>query len=259
MAAWVRDPTLGAFAVRVLEKIAQQPADRAAVEAALSAVEIGELKPVVAADIARALSSLRIATKPAVTRNALRRLDYRPEPTTLEDQFHNAMLDIFYLAGEATRHPGVRGYWASYFLRGVRNKGGLKEGPGSARRLGNVAGLRAPEGGASARSVDGSGCASTRVRLRFSQAEELEIARDRAQGRRVQGVTAAPSDGKRRRTSHEDAEQADAGDADVLPSGTSATIVTPPRSWIGLGPVRSLRLGGSRLRSPPQSGRGSDP
>ena len=40
------------------------------------------------------------------------------------------MLDIFRLAGEATRKRRsdgtfVRGYWASYFLRGVRNHGGL--------------------------------------------------------------------------------------------------------------------------------------
>jgi hypothetical protein len=40
------------------------------------------------------------------------------------------MLDIFRLAGEATRRhrsdgTTVRGYWASYFLRGVRNHGGL--------------------------------------------------------------------------------------------------------------------------------------
>jgi hypothetical protein len=40
------------------------------------------------------------------------------------------MLDIFRLAGEATRQQRpdgtyVRGYWASYFLRGVRNHGGL--------------------------------------------------------------------------------------------------------------------------------------
>lgn len=39
------------------------------------------------------------------------------------------MLDIFRLAGEATRRPRpdgtiARGYWASYFLRGVRNHGG---------------------------------------------------------------------------------------------------------------------------------------
>ena len=40
------------------------------------------------------------------------------------------MLDIFRLAGEATRKTRsdgtvIRGYWASYFLRGSRNHGGL--------------------------------------------------------------------------------------------------------------------------------------
>ncbi len=39
------------------------------------------------------------------------------------------MLDVFRLAGEATRRKrsdgtSERGYWASYFLRGVRNHGG---------------------------------------------------------------------------------------------------------------------------------------
>ena len=39
------------------------------------------------------------------------------------------MLDVFRLAGEATRRTRsdgtvARGYWASYFLRGVRNHGG---------------------------------------------------------------------------------------------------------------------------------------
>lgn len=39
------------------------------------------------------------------------------------------MLDVFRLAGEATRRTRPdgtieRGYWASYFLRGVRNHGG---------------------------------------------------------------------------------------------------------------------------------------
>ena len=46
------------------------------------------------------------------------------------------MLDIFRLAGEATRRERpdgstIRGYWASYFLRGVRNHGG----PNYARQL----------------------------------------------------------------------------------------------------------------------------
>ena len=40
------------------------------------------------------------------------------------------MVGIFHRAGEATRKERpdgsvVRGYWASYFLRGVRNHGGV--------------------------------------------------------------------------------------------------------------------------------------
>jgi hypothetical protein len=40
------------------------------------------------------------------------------------------MLDVFRKAGEATRKERadgsvIRGYWASYFLRGVRNHGGV--------------------------------------------------------------------------------------------------------------------------------------
>jgi hypothetical protein len=56
--------------------------------------------------------------------------------TALELRFHDDMLEIFRLAGEATRRrrpDGTiqRGYWASYFLRGVRNHGG----PAYARQL----------------------------------------------------------------------------------------------------------------------------
>lgn len=49
--------------------------------------------------------------------------------SAVELRFHDAMLDVFRLAGEATRRTRsdgttARGYWASYFLRGVRNHGG---------------------------------------------------------------------------------------------------------------------------------------
>jgi hypothetical protein len=51
------------------------------------------------------------------------------EVSPLELRFHEDMLAIFTLAGEATRKRApdgttIRGYWASYFLRGVRNHGG---------------------------------------------------------------------------------------------------------------------------------------
>jgi hypothetical protein len=56
--------------------------------------------------------------------------------SAIELRFHDDMLDIFRLAGEATRRRRpdgtfARGYWASYFLRGVRNHGG----PEYARQL----------------------------------------------------------------------------------------------------------------------------
>jgi hypothetical protein len=40
-------------------------------------------------------------------------------PTSVELRFHQAMLDIYELAGRET------GYWAGYFLRSVRNDGGI--------------------------------------------------------------------------------------------------------------------------------------
>ena len=43
----------------------------------------------------------------------------QPVLSTVELAFHQAMLDIYWLAGRET------GYWASYFLRAVRNNGGL--------------------------------------------------------------------------------------------------------------------------------------
>jgi hypothetical protein len=46
-------------------------------------------------------------------------------PAIVEARFHQAMLDIFELAGRET------GYWATYFLRSVRDHGGLD----TARRL----------------------------------------------------------------------------------------------------------------------------
>jgi hypothetical protein len=57
------------------------------------------------------------------------------------------MLDIFRLAGEATRHPRAdgsvaRGYWASYLLRGVRNHGGLEYARQLLRKEGTTDGFQ---------------------------------------------------------------------------------------------------------------------
>jgi hypothetical protein len=46
-------------------------------------------------------------------------VDARLAPSIVEVRFHQAMLDVFELAGRET------GYWANYFLRSVRIEGGL--------------------------------------------------------------------------------------------------------------------------------------
>jgi hypothetical protein len=134
MRDWLTNPELGAFAVRVLEKIAEQPGDRHLVVDALDAVAPAAVSPVVAGDIARVRQHLSGAgsrrtvsigsgSKPTNWSGYM-------AATPLEKRFHDAMLDVFRLAGEATRKERSdgtyqRGYWATYFLRGVRNHGGL--------------------------------------------------------------------------------------------------------------------------------------
>jgi hypothetical protein len=122
MASWVVDARLGAFAVRVLERIAVDPARRGAIVAALASVNRQRLSPEVAGDVVNALTRLRPARAPrrlAAERPETFRLSRDgPAGSTTEERFHDAMLDIYWLAGRAT------GYWASYFLRSVRNNGG---------------------------------------------------------------------------------------------------------------------------------------
>ena len=65
----------------------------------------------------------------------------------LELRFHDDMVGIFRLAGEATRRPRAdgsvaRGYWAIYFLRGVRNHGGLEYAHRLLRREGTTEGFQ---------------------------------------------------------------------------------------------------------------------
>jgi 5-methylcytosine-specific restriction enzyme A len=52
-------------------------------------------------------------------------MDTGRTPSASEARFHQAMIDIYSLAGRAT------GYWANYFLRSVRKDGGLN----TARKL----------------------------------------------------------------------------------------------------------------------------
>jgi hypothetical protein len=131
MQAWITAPDLGAFAVRVLEKIAADPAHRREVLSTLRSVDLDSVPTAVARDIADALE--RLGGGSPTGRGQAR----PPEPwsgyesaSPLEQRFHEAMLDVFRLAGEATRKERsdgtvIRGYWASYFLRGVRNHGGV--------------------------------------------------------------------------------------------------------------------------------------
>ena len=126
---WLKDPRLGAFAVRVLQVIAADPANRGSVIAELSAVSLRGLSPEVAGDVRKALTELRPTAGPRGSTGAHRpsrekgRDAWRERGggSILEEQFHDSMLGIYSLAGRAT------GYWASYFLRGVRNKGGVTE------------------------------------------------------------------------------------------------------------------------------------
>lgn len=133
---WLSDPRLGAFAVRALEMIAGEPASRQAVLNAFASLDSQTVAPPVARDISDAVGRLRghpawsgVRARPSPQTS--------PEPwpgtrtvSALERQFHDDMLAIFRLAGEATRRPRPdgtveRGYWASYFLRAVRHHGGL--------------------------------------------------------------------------------------------------------------------------------------
>lgn len=143
MVGWLKDPRLGAFGVRVLQVIAADAANRGSVIAALSAVSLSGLSPEVAGDLRQALAELRPAVGPrsstgapmpsrAKGRDAWRE---RGGGSILEERFHDSMLGIYWLAGDAT------GYWASYFLRGVRNKGGVAEARDLLRKTGTSPGF----------------------------------------------------------------------------------------------------------------------
>ncbi len=133
MTAWLADPRLGAFAVRVLQRIASEPEARADVVRALRSADSSRLAEVVARDIASALDQLQPSAGPTTRAKSTAAVTPWPGDRTvsaLERAFHEAMLGIFTRAGEATRKQRsdgtfIRGYWASYFLRGVRNHGGV--------------------------------------------------------------------------------------------------------------------------------------
>jgi len=141
MKEWLGDPRYAAFAVRVLERIADEKANRRAVVDALASADTGLLPDRIAHDIAQAINRLagtqvHDVSHPRGSRTQGEHWPGRRTVSSLELRFHDAMLAIFTLAGEATRKRAadgttIRGYWANYFLRGVRNHGG----PDYARQL----------------------------------------------------------------------------------------------------------------------------
>ena len=58
MTDWLGDPRLAAFAIRVLERIAREPANREAVVATLAAVDQDQLAPGLAVDIRTVLTNM---------------------------------------------------------------------------------------------------------------------------------------------------------------------------------------------------------
>lgn len=131
MESWISDPRLGAFAVRVLERIASHAVARPEVVRALRSAEHARLSHQVSGDVSAALERLApvVQTKRPGPASVAPVWPRDHSVTDLEREFHEAMLGIFTKAGEATRKQRpdgsfIRGYWASYFLRGVRNHGG---------------------------------------------------------------------------------------------------------------------------------------
>lgn len=142
MKGWITDARLGAFAVRVLERIAAEPSNRHVVLDALASAGSGALPKPISQDIAQAMDRLGVTQRHGVAssrsgpRSPQGQWPGQQPVSMLELRFHDAMLSIFTLTGEATRRRAAdgsvtRGYWASYFLRGVRNHGG----PNYARQL----------------------------------------------------------------------------------------------------------------------------
>lgn len=132
---WLVDARLSAFAVRTLEKIAADPPNRRAVLDALRSVDARAVSEWTRRDVADAVARITgDAPRSGRAGGPARRQPVEQWPgsrvvSPLELRFHDDMLDVFRLAGEATRRTRPdgtieRGYWASYFLRGVRNHGG---------------------------------------------------------------------------------------------------------------------------------------
>ena len=132
MRVWLLDPELGAFAVRVLERIAQRPDGRPAAIQALTSIDPSATSEIVARDALDALGRLGHRASGHRGKSDIAQMDWTgyASASPVEQRFHDDMVGIFHRAGEATRKERpdgsvIRGYWASYFLRGVRNHGGV--------------------------------------------------------------------------------------------------------------------------------------
>ncbi len=147
---WLQDKRLSAFAIRTLLKIGEQPTARADVVAALRSVDRRAATAATAKDLVEAISRLGGSGGTRSVRETSP-VGYGEWPgsrpvSDLERRFHEDMIDVFRLAGEATRKVRrdgsvQRGYWASYFLRGVRNHGGRDYARQLIHRLGTTAGF----------------------------------------------------------------------------------------------------------------------
>lgn len=158
---WLVDARLSAFAVRTLEKIAADPPNRRAVLDALGSLDPQAVSEWTRRDVADAVTRITgKAPRSGGTGGPGRTQPVEQWPgsrvvSPLELRFHDDMLDVFRLAGEATRRTRPdgtieRGYWASYFLRGVRNHGGPEYAHQLLRKEGTTDGFqRLKEEGAS--------------------------------------------------------------------------------------------------------------
>lgn len=147
---WLRDGRHIAFAIRTLAKIGEDPAAQSDVVAALRTIDLDTAPAPTVSDVADAMGRL------GISRGAGAIAGRRPPASeewpgsrsvpAIELAFHDDMLDIFRLAGEATREfrddgSIIRGYWASYFLRGVRNHGGPEYARQLLRKTGTTPGF----------------------------------------------------------------------------------------------------------------------
>jgi len=146
MASWLGDRRLGGFAVRVLVRIGEEPQYANVVLDVLQSIDRDTLTDPLSRDVSDAVGRIKSYGRTVWSPGAQRARDEpwpgEHRPAALQLRFHEAMLDVFRLAGEATRQRRLdgttaRGYWATYFLRGVRRHGGQEY----ARRLLRMAGL----------------------------------------------------------------------------------------------------------------------